>query len=812
MSNLKTKWTRIFKTMVLSVTAAVVLLAASRTEAQVQLKIATRPTGPDLMVVLAWSEAPAAVQFNVYRKTDQTTPYPATPLNTQPIGILSDAQDITALIPPDSDEWHLLQAVLADPPGVTPFDPLSVSTIPLGSEKYARLQLLARVHWRIAVLIGQAYVDHTVTAGQHYLYELRGVDTTGREIGALASGITIAAGVVTPIPAPTGLIAQAGDSKVLLLWDDVDGATGFNVYREIAPGAPYQQVNEVSFTARIATDLEGNAIAPDGSSRNGFVDFQRWDTAGNPTTHLVEGVNVVGPANGFTYHYRVASLDLLGQQGPMSDPPIWATPLDLTPPKVPRGLTVIADEPGNRLELRWLPVTRNSDGHPEVALAGYRIYRYENPVDPVELAVPLGGLIPQPPSGATHVTAADPDPSLRSSFGEKIYWYRVQAVDAEGNVSALSAAISGYLKDTTPPNPPAGVSAEGFEELIQIHWKLSDESDMDGYLVYRSICHLGEWRPCPEKKREEETDRQVCGSPFVFVGTVTQDDAKASLSGVLGAPHFEDRTVPAGSPLCYAYLVKAQDRSQNKSGSWPVPDLSAESLVCERLRDKTPPEPAIISGLSARDGAVSVEWIGPPVQDIGAYHVYRSRSEGGMYAWVGGATVPLPPASPVSLVAPYAPISVGCATIPQVTQEQMSIGSLLDPVDPKQIYWYRVVGVDQVGNEAPVDSAVPISSFSFSQKPPATPSIIAVISSSSGNGLFVSWTPAFNPSLHLGFLVYRSRSITGPYRQIGTLMIADGYLDAAVAEGVDYWYRVARLDSKGELSELSPPKSGRITP
>ena len=30
---------------------------------------------------------------------------------------------------------------------------------------------------------------------------------------------------------------------------------------------------------------------------------------------------------------------------------------------------------------------------------------------------------------------------------------------------------------------------------------------------------------------------------------------------------FDDRTIPAGSPLCYSYWIKALDLSQNRSGA-----------------------------------------------------------------------------------------------------------------------------------------------------------------------------------------------------------------------------------------------------
>jgi hypothetical protein len=724
--------------------------------------------------------------------------------------MLTNPTEIMGWIDWRSEEWSLIEQALADPPGTIRFDPLKLGTISRGSEKFNRLQLLIRSYWRIAVAAGQGYQDAAVTSGQRYFYELRGVNKAGIETDVLATDIAITAGRRVKLRPPSGLTADAGDSKVLLLWDDVRRAAGFHVYRATAPAGPYKRINEIHLPARIEHNLNGEPLSPAGSGRNGFVDFQRWDDFGNPISHQVDGQAVDGPRDGTTYFYKVASLDLLGQEGSRSTSPASATPRDHTPPKVTQSLQVFANEPQSRLELKWVRVTHDVEGHLESGILGYNVYRYENPSDPNEVPVLVGSLVGQPAPPEIYVTYSDSDPSLRPAFGEESFWFRVEAVDGNNNLSAPSAAVSGHLKDITPPAPPKGSTAEGHDDFIRIRWKLSSEPDMEAYLIYRSLCHYGNWRPC-EKKGEGELPPEItgCGSPFVLVGTLSQDQAEKIASEHGGFPLFDDRTVPAGSPLCYAYLVKAKDRSQNESGSWPLPDPVVEPIVCERLRDRTPPEPAIISGLFARDGSVRVEWIGPPVQDIGAYHVYRSDSENGAYKWVGGATVPIPPAQPVPLTAPYAPTATGCEAISVITQDDMSAGSFLDDsADPKRIYWYKVLGVDQAGNEAPINDAVAISTFTFSRKLPDQPIIVSVSSMVSPCGLLVSWTPHFDGAKHMGFFIYRSRSSSGPFFQISSLVTANSYLDTAVAEGIEYWYRVARLDKKGKVSLLSKSFSG----
>ena len=239
--------------------------------------------------------------------------------------------------------------------------------------------------------------------------------------------------------------------------------------------------------------------------------------------------------------------------------------------------------------------------------------------------------------------------------------------------------------------------------------------------------------------------------------------------------------------------------------------MTKEEIPCQRLRDKTPPEGAIITGLFARDSAVEVQWIGAPIQDIGAWHVYRSESEAGPYGWVGGFTVAYPPTPSVPLTEPYKPTFTGCDTVPVQAIEAMSSGTFLDAsARAKIIYWYKVAGVDQVGNETPLAGVVPVSTFTFTSKLATAPVIGSVTKNDTPCGLKVVWTPAFDAAQHSGFAVFRSSSETGVYLQLGNVVQASEYLDPAVIPGRDYWYRVGALDPKGKLSELSAPVLGKV--
>ncbi|HXK92633.1 MAG TPA: hypothetical protein PKV38_03040 [bacterium] len=760
--------------------------------------------------VLTWPAVKGFTHFNLYRKSEPFGDYPLEPINgKEPITAWTNCDDIKNLIPQGSLEWNLIEGTLGSES--SPFDPCLISGIPRDGTPFERLQLLARGKWKIAVVAGQGYIDSVVSIGTRYYYELRGVDPRQREEVILASDISIVAGTPAPPPPPASLSAQGGDSRILVTWEDVEGAAGFYVYRSSTAVGPYNVINETPFTTRFEQDLNGDPLP---LPANGYIDYQRWDENGNPITHVVNGIVFAGPANGVPYYYKVACTSMLGYVGDMSTGFATATPSDQTPPRTPQEVSVTANDAQNQLELKWAKVTHDTDSHAEASIQGYRVFRYEIP-DSTE-AVQIGGIYPQPAAGILMVTAFDKDPILRPLYGERTFWYRIECIDGAGNVGSRSAAAAGFLNDVSPPASPKGVTAEGFEEFIRVSWDVNPEPDMDGYLIYRSLCEFGDWTCVSEarRQRERQTDQKPkeCPEVFKLIGYVSQAEAMAIRETGI-PPFFDDTTVPAGSPLCYAYLVKAVDQRQNQSGTLP-PDPSKEIIVCQRLRDKTPPDPAVISRLAAKDSRIEIEWVGAPVQDVAAYHVYRAEDESGPYKWVGGMTVEVPPAVPVQLGAPYTPPpAVGCDQIPLVPREDMSVGTLVDKdIAPHIIYWYKVVGIDIVGNEGELNAAVPVSTFTFSTQPPSIPVITAVEAQSPDCALAVEWNPAFNPSLFSGFVVFRSRQAAGTYLQISPIVKDNRYIDTHVARGVEYWYKVLKIDAFGNMSPLSSAKNGMVSP
>lgn len=840
----------IAKKILLSI--VVLLTAVVTVQAQNAVAISSNP-GPGLHVALNWTPHSTGVRYNIFRKNDGAASYPALPLNATPIRIETVCAKIRTLLitSPDSTDWKIVAKSLSDS---FLFNPCTISSLSHSSEKYDRLLLLARSSMPIAMAAGLGYKDNTVVNGSSYRYKIVALNASNAVVGPVATDLLVTAGLFVAMTPPTSVFTEPGDDAVLVRWTDVTGAAGFLVERAPAAIGPYQRVNESHFAALVTKHLNNDTLIP---SSRALLDYKRYTLVlGKDSTHLVNGIPIGGPKNNNNYYYRVSTLDLFMRPGAASAVAGPVTPRDSTDPSAPLDLSTTTDDVLGQVTVRWQQVVRDINGHWEYpdSTIKYRLYRFANSENPYTTPSTYLGELPTI-GGLRSREFTDTDPSLRSAFGNKTWWYRLRSIDQSTNISQWSSAVSAIVKDITKPGIVKNLTTIGYEDYISVKWQPNSEPDIASYMVYRSLCHLGSWVDCskqkdtckqwqnydPSRSSEEVTGAISlthvdlpaaapsatgrgtklpcpCSGPFVFLGEITKDSVDRAISA--GNFFFNDRTIPAGSPLCYAYWIKAKDSSDNLSGSFPIPSAAEVlQIKCERLRDRTPPENAIISALFAQAEQIRIEWIGPPTQDTRAYHVYRAEGTnpavepgGGAYSWVGGMTVELPPTMPVVLTSPYtAPGLATCDKISVMATPWMSQGFFEDKnISPKLTYWYKVVGIDYDGNETPLGRAAAISTFSFTRIAPDAP-VITVTKQADPCAAVIKWSPTFDASKHTGFIVYRSSSSAGPFIPIVVSPVKDNvFVDTNVVKGQTYWYATALLMLNGRLSALSVAKS--VTP
>ncbi|MBX3021793.1 MAG: DUF4082 domain-containing protein [Bdellovibrionales bacterium] len=174
-----------------------------------------------------------------------------------------------------------------------------------------------------------------------------------------------------------------------------------------------------------------------------------------------------GLAAGMTYSYQISAIDAAGNESLNSSAVSATTPAPPAPdtqaPSVPANLAGTAVSTA-QINLSW---SASSDN---VGVTGYKIYRN-------------GSLLKQV------TTTSSSDSGLAAGVS---YSYQVSAIDAAGNESQSSSAISVSTlappaPDTQAPSVPAGlVASAASTSQINLSWSAaSDNVGVTGYRIYR---------------------------------------------------------------------------------------------------------------------------------------------------------------------------------------------------------------------------------------------------------------------------------------------------------------------------------------
>ncbi|MEP7236163.1 MAG: hypothetical protein ABI778_12790, partial [Ignavibacteriota bacterium] len=65
----------------------------------------------------------------------------------------------------------------------------------------------------------------------------------------------------------------------------------------------------------------------------------------------------------------------------------------------------------------------------------------------------------------------------------------------------------------------------------------------------------------------------------------------------------------------------------------------------------------------------------------------------------------------------------------------------------------------------------------------------------------------YDSTTMMGFVVFRSTEMNGPYFQLENIVKDNTFNDNSVARGTTYWYRVALMKNDGLMTQLSVPKN-----
>ena len=394
------------------------------------------------------------------------------------------------------------------------------------------------VSLKVAKGLGRLYVDEDVEFGERYTYKVVFVNILDKEVGSCQKGVVVKEARI-PEP-PFDVKAHPGDSQIKVEWKYHKlaekfeyTAVGFNIYRKQEEEKEFKKINKVlilwqeDMTYRVDFDVKNNK----------------------------------------RYTYYVTAVDLIGIE---SSPSNYseAVPVDKTPPAMPEGIA--AKGLDDRIVIGWRM-------NLELDLSHYNLYRGRNLQDEFKKInkEPIPGDIP-------YYEDEDIIPG-------KPYFYKVQAVDKSGNLSRLTSAISGLVKDETPPDAPTSLKAKVSEHKVTLDWGQKTTPDLMGFYIYRG------------RTKED----------FMRIVKLPVKDKNFQDEG------YQNKGLVPG--MTYFYGVSTVDTSYNESKRiWIRVDIPD---------DEPPATPVSIYARPTKNGKVEVRWQAAHSWDVSGYRVYRGKDE-----------------------------------------------------------------------------------------------------------------------------------------------------------------------------------------
>lgn len=500
-----------FRSIFLSLAFTAVALAQSALDNSLVFVGTTSTSGPDTHAWLIWQPTdPLFLSTHtvaLYRKAGGVAS-PASFVRVSIVEPSADTRLIESLLPVAqkmgqnmADLDTLLIDMLGDAApaaGITVAQRLSalIAAAHGNAENTQRLILLARQHPAVALALGMAVADPIPTASMR-TYELREYDRTTDTDVAVLGRVTVDAGSVFVLPAPTNLFevtdtSTKGDLNVALRWATPNNLRdlsplhyGYDVYRVPMARALVHGWNATPPATTTALLAEAQtqkvnrlAVLP----QKLLYMAEALNTADKTTVFILDDNNRFNGGTKFSdaneFVYFVVARDLLGRGGQPSVG-LSVTIKDRMPPNPPEKLKVrsVATYDGvkrdQRFVLEWqspvLPVGET--------ISAWYVYRWRSPkelstkglsLDPVENR-PDKNLIAILP--AAQMTFTDDGSTVPPTWAEidepppevpddtsKTYFYTVRAVDGSvsANYSGHSSPAWGVLRDRDGPKGVEG--------------------------------------------------------------------------------------------------------------------------------------------------------------------------------------------------------------------------------------------------------------------------------------------------------------------------------------------------------------------
>lgn len=614
-----------------------------------------------------------------------------------------------------------------------------------------------------------SYTDTSLSAGSSYSYKIAaycivdGAKIYGKESGVLT---------VTPIPAtPQLTIASSTYKSVKLSWNQIDGVSGYCVYRKVSGATSFKKIATVAGASKVTyTDKDvktGTKYTYKIRAYKTVGSAKTWGaysteqsvkptlsapqiTLSKPTYNSVKvSWNKVSGANGYkvyratsatgkysviktvsststlsykdadltlgkTYYYKVCAYrNVNGSKvtGTKSEPQFTQI--------VPAAPTVKTEAAGaTAIKLTWTKVELPSKN------SGYYVYQIVDGAD-----VKLKKCSAKKDS----YTVTNLTPGNNYSFKVAAYVKNSSGEVVMGDFSTVITATPQLLPVTID-----SITAAGYQKL-SVSWKATEAADEDAYDIYRATSKKGK---------------------YTKVGSVQREDGKLDYS-------FVDNNVTVGKK--YYYKIKCTktltDGRVIKSGY---------SKVKSGIGAPTAPE---VTVTSEQYNSLKISWNKVKGSTssgyVNGYAIYRSTEENGTYKKIKK-------------------IDSGQTT--SYIDEGLTTGTK---------YYYKVRAYCTVNKKAVYGEYSAI----VSGKPvPQTPVIEA--KSTDYQTVTISWKSVAGSD---GYRIYRSETADGTYKLVKTVgSTKTSYKNKKLTTGKEYFYKVrayCNKNGKKVFSQYSEVKS-----
>ncbi len=517
-----------------------------------------------------------------------------------------------------------------------------------------------------------------------------------------------------------------------------------------------------------------------GSSDNAAVTGYRVYRDGELLTSLgssARGHLDLDVANLTSHSYAVSATDPSGNESDQSEPVVVDTGDDSVP-TTPTAEAVLSNT--DEATVTWGESTDNA------GVTGYRVQR-----NGVEVADVTGGDRVLVDGGLDDAVT---------------FTYRVQAYDAAGNLSPLSAPVAVTTPDTTSPTTPPDLRAVSATASVALTWQgATDNVGVTDYVVFRdglplvtlastarsytdsalvgSVLHsyqvLARDAEANESPLSNEVVRTVDSTAPTAPTTLSAVSATSSValtwgasSDLVGVTNY--LVYRDGLPLAtlgstarsytdnalvtntlHRYQVTARDAAGNESGK--------SNEVARTLADTTVPVAPVLSG-SLSGFTARLTWTGA-TDNVGVtgYTVYR-----------GG-------------------VAIATTTAPAYT----------DPTPPlARASSYTVRARDAAGNVSAASNTVSVSVPADRTAPSAPSGLRVTVGAVGTRRIVVSWNASTDNVGVTNYYLFRGNA---KYRLLGKVTT---FTDTGLTAGVRYTYKVYALDASGNWSGSSGNVSG----